>query len=187
MSTLIETPSAAAYKPPLSQRINFRMIIFVGVLLALIGTPVYIYLDSIISGGVHNRGDYLEVDLKAISTFPFDEKNGKITDIPKQWRELDGKRVVMDGEMWAPGSAAPRINKFDLCYSIAKCCFNGPPQVQHFVKSTVVNNGRVPYYSGLVRVTGTLHVDVKKDDSGKSPAFISWTSSGLSSLRFIAL
>jgi hypothetical protein len=61
----------------------------------------------------------------------------------------------------------PRISNFDLCYSIAKCCFNGPPQVQHFVKSTVVNGKKVPYYDGLVRVTGTLHVNVKTDELGK--------------------
>jgi hypothetical protein len=168
MSTLIQTPSASApYKPPLSQRINFRMIIFAGVVLCLVGTPVYLYFDSVFSGGIHNRGDYLEVDLKAISNFPFDKNNGKITDVPKAWRELDGKRVVLEGEIVSPDSASPRISRFDLCYSIAKCCMTGVPQIQHFVKSTVVNNGKAPYYSGLVRVTGTLHVDVKKDDLGQ--------------------
>src|SRR3982751_4868755 len=102
MSTLTQTPSAAAYKPPLSQRINFRMIIFVGVILCLVGAPAYIYFDSIISGGVHNRGDYLEVDLKAISNFPFDQNNGRITDVPKAWRDLDGKRVTLEGEIVSP-------------------------------------------------------------------------------------
>ena len=96
-----------------------------------------------------------------------DQTDGKVTDVPPQWRALDGKRVQLEGEMWAPNSASPKIPTFDLCYSIAKCCFNGPPQVQHFVKSTVVENGRVPYYSGLVKVTGVLHVDVKKSPEGK--------------------
>src|SRR5436190_18236485 len=108
MSMLIQSPSAAAYKPPLSQRINYRMIIFLGVILCLVGAPVYIYLDSVISGGVHNRGNYLEVDLKAISSFPFDQNNGKNTDVPKQWRDLDGKRVTLDGEIWSPNDARPR-------------------------------------------------------------------------------
>ena len=65
--------------------------------------------------------------------------------------------------MWNKQAAGPEVPQFQLCYSIAKCCFSGPPQVQHFVDSTVVNGGSVPYYSGLVSVTGTLHVNVKVD------------------------
>jgi hypothetical protein len=156
-----------AFKPPITQRINFRLIIFAAVILMLIGAPTYIYLESVLTGGVKNRGDYLEVDLKAMSNFPFDQENGTINDVPKQWRELDGKKVLLEGEMWAPTSAAPTISQFELVYSIAKCCFNGPPQKQHFVQSKVLNDGKVPYYSGLVRVVGTLHVNVRKTPDDK--------------------
>jgi len=151
----------SAVKVPLSERINFRMIIFAAVVLALVGAPVYIYLDSRLSGGIKNHGDYLEVDLKAMSNFPFDQINGSITDIPKQFRELDGKRVMVEGEIWAPNSAGNELHNFELVYSIAKCCFSGPPQIQHFVQSQPVK-GKIPYYSGLVRVVGTLHVNVQK-------------------------
>ena len=57
----------SSIKMPLSQRINFRVLLFVGLILLLIGAPFYIYIDSVLSGGIKNRGDFLEVDLKAMS------------------------------------------------------------------------------------------------------------------------
>lgn len=153
----------APRRVPLGQRVNFRMIAFAAIVLLLIGTPVYIYLDSVLSGGIHHRGNVIEVDLKSMSNFPFDQTNGTINDIPKQFRELDGKRVVVTGEIYAPDSASGDLDHFDLVYSIAKCCFSGPPQIQHFVHSRVKDGGTVPYLSGLVEVVGILKVDVQKD------------------------
>jgi hypothetical protein len=153
----------AAPKVPLRERVNLRMLGFAAVVLFLIGTPVYVYLDSALSGGVKDLGDRVAVDLKAMSNFPFDQTNGTIQDVPKQWRELDGKRVELVGEIWAPTTSAPEVSKFELVYSIAKCCTSGPPQIQHFVQSTVKDGGVVPFYGGLVTVVGTLKVDVKKD------------------------
>ena len=148
---------------PLSERINVRMIVFAALLLVLIGVPMYWYLDAAISGGVKDAGGgYKEVDLKAMSNFLFDQTNGTIDDVPAQFRALDGQKVILYGEMWQPTSAGNSIGSFELVYSIAKCCFSGPPQVQHFVKATVINGKEVGYYDGLVKVTGTLHVDVKK-------------------------
>ena len=50
----------SAIKVPLSARINVRMIAFFGVLLVLIGYPVYIYLDSAVHGGI-NAGRHLTI------------------------------------------------------------------------------------------------------------------------------
>jgi hypothetical protein len=72
---------------------------------------------------------------------------------------LDGKKVVLYGEMWAPDSASPDLDHFELCYSRAKCCFSGPPLVQHFVKSKAMK-GTVEYDGGLVKVKGILHVNI---------------------------
>jgi hypothetical protein len=165
MTTTSTTPSVTTpVKVPLRERFNFRILAFAAIVLALIGFPMYIYLDSALSGGIHDRGDYLECDLKAMSTFPFDQNNGTRTDVPKQWRDLDGKRVQVVGEIYAPDSASPQLEHFQLVYSIAKCCFNGPPQIQHFVQAKAASADKpVPYYQGLVKVTGTLHVDVKRD------------------------
>ena len=150
---------------PLSERINVRMIVFAVLLFVLIGVPTYWYLDAAITGGVKDvGGGYKEVDLKAMSNFIFDQTSGTINDVPEKWRKLDGQKVILYGEMWQPYQAGDSVGGFELVYSIAKCCFSGPPQVQHFVKATVVNGKKVGYYDGLVKVTGTLHVNVKKSE-----------------------
>src|SRR5689334_14792252 len=113
------TIEAPPYKMPLSQRINFRLIFFFGFILLIAGSLAYLYFESILTGGVINHGDYLEVDLKAMSNFPLDQKNGTINDIPKQWRDLDGKRVMVEGELWTPYSSAPEQSHFQVVYSIA--------------------------------------------------------------------
>ena len=155
------TQVASPIKPSLYERINLRLVIFAAVLLVIVGYPLYLYLDSEFTGGIKDAGNgYTQVDLKAMSSFAFDQVHGTNNDVPKKWRDLDGKKVVLYGEMWAPDSAGDELDHFDLCYSIAKCCFSGPPQVQHFVKSRATKQA-LPFYSGLVKVSGTLHVDVK--------------------------
>jgi hypothetical protein len=153
---------------PLSQRINVRMLIFAAVALLLIGYPIYIYFSESLTGGIHDYGSYKLVDLKAMSNFEMDQVNGTPDQIPAQWRELDGKRVALEGELWQPTGAGDKMTGFQLCYSIAKCCFSGPPKVQHFVDAHVVDGKSVEYHENLVRVVGTLHVNIKKDkEAGK--------------------
>jgi hypothetical protein len=165
MTTTTSTSSVptSAYKPPLTQRINFRMIFFGAVVLFLIGSPVYIFLSEKLTGGVHNRGDYLEVDLKALSSFEMDQATATINDVPPQWRQLDSRRVMLVGEMWDARGAGDKVKTFQLCYSVAKCCFSGPPKVQHFVDSRVPDGKDVDYYGTQVRVLGTLRVNVKHE------------------------
>jgi hypothetical protein len=146
------------------------MIIFAAVVIVLVGFPMYVYLESAITGGIKDVGNgFKEVDLKAMSNFPLDQVRGTNEDIPKKWRDLEGQKVVLYGEMWQPFDAGDgTVKSFDLCYSIAKCCFSGPPQVQHFVKARVRPNRKVYYYSNLVKVVGVLHVNVVQDkDAGK--------------------
>src|SRR5918993_240852 len=113
--------TASAPYIPLSERFNFRMIGFALVVLLLVGYPMYVYVDSAVSGGIKEAGDgYKAVELQAMSSFLFDQNKGTIDDVPAKWRELDGQKVILEGKM-------------------------------------------VDYYYGLVRVRGTLHVDVKRD------------------------
>jgi hypothetical protein len=156
-TTSFDTSSQSFFR-----RMNFRVIIFAAVVLGIVGFPVYIYLDSVLTGGIHHYGNYIEADLKAMSDFPFDQENGTINDIPQKWRDLNGKRVVVVGQIWAPEMASPELTHFELCYSIAKCCFSGPPQIQHFVLAHTTH-GYVEYSEGLVRATGILHVQIKHD------------------------
>jgi hypothetical protein len=153
--------------PPMASRVTPRMIVFLLVVLALVGYPIYVFVEAAVTGGIRDRGDYKEVDLKAMSLFHFDQNNGTIDDVPAKWRALDGQKVVVVGEMWEPYSAGNLVAGFELVYSIAKCCFSGPPQIQHFVQSRVVPGKTVGYHSGPVEVTGTMRVKVTRDELGK--------------------
>jgi hypothetical protein len=170
-------PAAAAPpttpKPkPLSQRINWAMAARVGVVvalvLALVGYALKVTYESVIQGGVVSSGDHYRVELKQMSNFEMDQTLGTVADVPERFRNLDGKKVVLEGEV-APGgiSAGDMVKQFSLCYSVAKCCFGGPPRVQHFVACSA--GGRpMPNYDGAgpVRVFGTLHIKVIKTDVG---------------------
>jgi hypothetical protein len=169
MSDSTATQSVIDYQPTPKVSggsiLNFRILVFVLVIAAIIFGIGYMWWSVVGTHGIRQSGDAYQVDLKSMSTFPFDQRHGTIDDVPARYRELDGKKVELIGEMWAPGASSPRLKKFDLVYSIAKCCFSGPPQIQHFVKSTTVGDP-APYYEGLVRVTGTLKVEVTKDPDG---------------------
>ena len=148
-----------------SSWLNLRVALVVLALGATVGFPIYAYIDYAINHGIKQRADgVIDVDLKAMSLFPMDQQAGKTEDVPERFRALDGKKVSLIGEMWAPNASGPAVGQFDLVYSIAKCCFSGPPQVQHFVKSTPAQAGTgMQFYSGMVRVTGTLSVGVQHD------------------------
>src|SRR5918995_207924 len=136
---------------PISERINLRIVAFALIVLALLAFPLYWYLSVALTGGIRDAGNgYKEVDLMSMVTFPFDQKYGTAEDVPEKYRALNGQKVILTGEMVPMQSAAPEINSFSLVYSVAKCCYSGEPQVQHFIHSTVKGGQQVPYYGGLV-------------------------------------
>lgn len=148
-------------KLPWSQRVTWQMVVVFAIPTLVIGyLGYYIFEPDIRDAG----NGYTAVDLKAMSLFDFNQTSGKATDIPEKWRNLDGKKVVLRGEMYAPNEAGDEVHRFDLVYSIAKCCFSGVPQVQHFVNSKPTV-GVAPNCNGmLIDVRGTLHVTVKQGD-----------------------
>jgi hypothetical protein len=97
-----------------------------------------------------------------MGNFVFDAQNGTVNDVPPQYRALDGQKVVLVGEMFS-GTSYSEANRFQLVYSIQKCCFGGPPKVQERVFCVVPNNGSYQLLGGMAQVTGTLHVEAKKD------------------------
>ena len=159
-------------KLPLRERINFRMLFFIGFVALLVGYPVYVMVDMQVTGGVKQlSGGYTYVDLKAMSTFTFDQVNGTLDDIPRKWRDLDGQKVILKGEMYDPRGAGQSVDQFVLVFSIATCCVTSTPQVQHFVYSKVVPGNSVNYYGGTVEVRGTLHVNVRKEEGRVSSVY----------------
>jgi hypothetical protein len=166
----------ASVKAPPSRQINWGMLVRVGIvvamILALVGYAVKVTYESVIQGGVVNEGDYYKVELKAMSNFEMDQRAGTLADIPERFRNLDGKKVLLEGEI-APGgfSATNKFNDFSLCYSVAKCCFSGPPKVQHFVACEVPRGQKVTIDGPRVKVFGTLHVNVVNDGGAISRVY----------------
>ncbi|MGD0769311.1 MAG: hypothetical protein ABSB42_14095 [Tepidisphaeraceae bacterium] len=140
---------------------SWRTYALIATALFLFGYPIYVYTDALITGGITRRGDLLVVDLKALSSFEMDQDTGTTQDIPLRYRQLDGKRVLLVGQMWDPYVADGQIRIFTLVYSISNCCFNGPPKIQHFIQATVPPGQAVEYSSDFVDVVGTLHVGVE--------------------------
>ena len=123
--------------------------------------PVYVYVQAMVTGGITRRGDLLDVDLQSMSSFEMDQEHGTTDDIPKRYRDLDGKRVELHGQMYEPYTADGTVRRFILVYSINNCCFMGPPKVQHLVQATVVPGKQAEDMSSdFVDVVGTLHVGV---------------------------
>jgi hypothetical protein len=158
--------------PPVRRSpVSLKLVVF----LLFLGLPFiyfgYVIIDQAISGGIHDRGDYYEVDLKSLGSFPFDAAQDDNSAIPEKWRKLDGKKVMLVGEMYAGGSAAPKVQRFELVYSIQKCCFGGPPRVQERVFVNAPADKPVPFSWTPVRVVGTLHVDAKRVDGQVESVF----------------
>jgi hypothetical protein len=123
------------------------------------------------SHGIRRQGDMYSVDLRAMSDFSLDQLNGHTEDIPKPFRELDGKRVTLVGQMWSPTNSVGKVSRFELVYSINSCCFSGPPLVQHFVHATTPDAEPVAMSRGYVNVTGRLHVGVERDSGGLTSVY----------------
>jgi hypothetical protein len=160
----------ASVKMPDQRSVNWGMLARVGIILALvlalIGYAAKVTYESVIQGGVVNEGDYYKVELKAMSNFEMDQTTGTIADVPERFRGLDGKKVLLQGEVAPIGeTAGDKVNKFTLCYSVARCCFGGAPKVQHFVACQVPGGNKVTnyVYGPQVNVYGTLHIKVIRD------------------------
>lgn len=141
-------------------RLNPRILILAAVVLVPVGWMAYTFTELSLSGGIETVGDYKQVDLKSMGNFPFNEATGTLNDVPKLYADLDGKKVLLIGEQYVDYTSASMVDRFQLVYSIQKCCFGGPPKVQERVFARVPAGGKkVPVYGGmLAKVYGTLHV-----------------------------
>lgn len=149
-------PSTPA--PERRPRINVRIIVFILAIsapfLIIVGSAVW----SSLTGGISDHGDYKEVDLKLLGSFPFNDQTGKLEDVPEKYRGLDGQRVLLRGFMYGAETAGNRGNKFQFVYDVNKCCFNGPPLVQERVFAYAKQEVPIYYQDTLAEIVGTLHV-----------------------------
>lgn len=159
----VEPSLMQRWKPALQ---NWRLVAFIGFFFLLFGCFGYTILSEVLTHGIHQHGNYTTVELKPLGQFPFNEQSGLLTDIPKEYRALDGKRVELKGMMFQLQSAGPQVAQFQLVYNIQKCCFSGPPQVQERVFVHMKLDKSVRVYDQLVSCVGKLHVRLKRDDQG---------------------
>lgn len=153
---------AAAVNRPEPRGINWSAVVRVGIVVGLVallvGFALKITWDQLVRKGIVQEGDYYRVDLKAMSNFDMDQVRGSEKDVPAPYLALNGKKVIMDGEVPPTGFGG---GDFDLCYSVQRCCFSGEPQVQHFIRCQLPRGKRAPDYVEAyreVRVFGTLHI-----------------------------
>jgi len=160
-------------KPTLGQRLkpvfkNWRLMAFVGFFFVIFGSMGYKIFCEVANNGIHQRGNVAEVNLKALGQFPFSDQVGKLTDVPKDYRALNGKKVALTGFMVTNNSAGPDTAECQLVWNVQKCCFNGPTLVQERVYLEAPRDRRISRYDQytLVNVTGTLQVKIEKNDQG---------------------
>ena len=151
--------------PARRRRISPQMLLIFGLLCLPFAYFAYVIIDQSLTRGVKDHGSYVEVDLKSMGFFPFNAQTDGLAAVPEIYRKLDGRRVVLQGEMFADDTAGATVRRFQLVYSIQKCCFGGPPKVQERVFCQVPNTMKVRNYTynGQVRVVGTLKVEAKRD------------------------
>jgi hypothetical protein len=169
MTQAVEQPqSPSRWKTGL---LMVRKIVLTLVSMYLLMVLIFQGMTGSFSHGIRRQGDLYSVDLRAMSDFSLDQLNGRDEDIPKPFRELDGKRVTLVGQMWSPTTSVGKVSRFDLVYSINSCCFSGPPLVQHFVHATLPDASPAAMSRGYVNVTGRLHVGVERDSGGLTSVY----------------
>jgi hypothetical protein len=108
---------------------------------------------------------YRRVSLQDLGNFQFNELHGTENDIPEQFRKLDGTRVAVQGMMWDLRSAGPNVSQFQLVYNILHHKF-GPPLVQERIFVYATAGQPIQWFDQVVVVRGTLHVHIRRDDTG---------------------
>ncbi|HZK81185.1 MAG TPA: zinc ribbon domain-containing protein [Humisphaera sp.] len=104
---------------------------------------------------------YTPVDLKTLGWFQFDAITGVAADVPPHSRDLDGKRVTLDGFMFSTAQSG-RTNAFQLVYDYHNHW--GPPLVQERIFARLPAGPTVPLDGNFLRVYGTFHVNVQRAD-----------------------
>jgi hypothetical protein len=85
--------------------------------------------------------------------------------IPKDIKQLNGKKVAITGYMYAIDFNAGKTNEFMLLEVIPSCFFCKTPQVNQWIEVTTLDGKRLPAITdGPVVIAGTLEVGAQKID-----------------------
>lgn len=113
------------------------------------------------------NGGVYETDVRRLGDFPLDPRGDGDEAIPADRRALDGREVIISGEMYAPNEASSRVSQFQII-DPDQPYNGGPPRAQERVFATVPSSVDVPNLTGhVVEVHGTLRVGVDRLDGGE--------------------
>jgi hypothetical protein len=106
---------------------------------------------------------YHAIDLRTLRNFEFNEQTGTQTDVPEPIRKLDGKPVSVMGMMWSLQSTGPAVSQFQLVYNPQE---RRVPRVHERIFVRGNRGDSIKFYDEVVRVRGTLHVHIRRNDQG---------------------
>jgi len=145
--------------------VNPRLMLLVMGFAGFIGHLELPLLQHDIAFGVIRQSDICQCDLKSLGSFKFDDLTGTVQDIPGVYRQLDGRKVSMEGFMVSSGGDDERLSKFAFVYDLFPQSRSG---VQQKVFVFTRDHQTVEYMADEVRIFGTLHVKPDREsDTGK--------------------
>ena len=115
---------------------------------------------------VYGPGCYYEVVLSALTNFDLNQTNGTDSDIPSNLRALNGRDIVIDGEVAPRGIGNPG-QSFILIGTVRD---GHQLKVQHFILVDLPAHSQFDSYDS-VRVWGTLHVGIERSNGQITSVF----------------
>jgi hypothetical protein len=91
-------------------------------------------------------------------------KQGSVDGIPDKVRELDGKRVCVEGYMLPMKLSDGLVNEFLLIRSPMVCCYGAVPMTNEWVV-VKMKTGTSPVMDVPIKLYGTLHVGAVYQDT----------------------
>jgi hypothetical protein len=111
-------------------------------------------------------------DVNSLGSFPFDENRNGDDAIPGDRCGLDGRRVVIVGELYVPFWTGNGASQFQIAEPGSTERRFDPPRVQERVFATAAPEIELPGSTGsTVEVHGTLHVGVEREDGQLASVF----------------
>ena len=95
-----------------------------------------------------------------ISSWPYEDG---LQGMPKEVRELDGKKVLMTGFM-LPIDEVENIKEFLLVQSLWSCCYGQPPDINGIVRVVMKGDRRIDYQFDPIKVVGTFEIEATLED-----------------------
>ena len=109
------------------------------------------------------RGPYEAVQIQTLANFSFNDQTGTDQDVPAELRRLDGTRVSIIGSTWDLRSIGNQ-ERFQLIDGFPS--HHHVPIIQERVFVYCPAASPIRWVSDRIRVRGTLHVRIRRNDEG---------------------